>query len=330
MEDMTLRRLLFSKRLFLHGVAHSNKNTVLDRFLAVHHFDNAIELFLKIKATQENIIPTTRQDFTFKDLWSKVNDKLKEKTPSYTLPLRDQIFSLHDTRNLAQHQGDAPSYETLIKYQGYTKDFLSKCFKDIFEIDFDKVYGSILIHDEKVKETLTEAEKYLEQKNFKESMKASAKTFAYIKSKERGSFWSKKLRYFTSFGVLNKHHEISFSSLHSYSFNSIERQIYEKINGDIEKLIGELNKELKERTEKVNEFALAVEEEFAILRLGLDYKEYKVFEKISPPAFFGIDSTEPFVAETKEENYTEENAIFCYEFVLETALRLQSLGNEND
>jgi len=312
MDDITLKRLLFSKRLYLHGVSHSNRNTELDRFLAIHHFDNAVELFLKIIATQENIISTVRQDFVFKDLWNEVNVKLRQKTPSYTLPLKDQIFNLHETRNLAQHQGDVPSHETVIKYQGYTRDFLIKCFKDIFNIEFDKVYASILVNNQKIRDALVEAEKNIEKNNFKESMKASAKAFAYLKLKERGDFSSEKLRSFTSFGVVDEHDEIRFS------------------HQRFEEFVRELNTKLQERARKINEFAEALEEELAILKLGVDYKAFKLFNKISPYAYFTLGSSEPHITETKEENYTKENALFCYEFVLELILKLQSLDNESN
>jgi hypothetical protein len=52
MNDITLKRLLFAKRTFIHGICHTQNSTELDRFMAIHHFDNSIELFLKIIATR--------------------------------------------------------------------------------------------------------------------------------------------------------------------------------------------------------------------------------------------------------------------------------------
>ena len=188
MDDITLKRLLFAKRLFIHGTSHSQNNTELDRFMAIHHFDNSIELFLKIIATKEGISSSSRNDFEFKKLWDEVRTSLESKTPPYNLPLKGQIFSLHDARNLAQHQGDAPTHETVIKYQGYTRDFFLQSFKEIFDIEYDKLYASLLIKEMKIRGSLIEAEQKMELNDYEGSMKSSAKAFGYIKSKERESF----------------------------------------------------------------------------------------------------------------------------------------------
>ena len=181
MDEITLKRLLFTKRLFNHGVQHSNKNSELERFLAIHHFDNAIELFLKTIAIREGIITSSKKDFNLKDLFSLINNKFEQKISNYKLPLKDQIFTLHDTRNLAQHQGDAPSFSTITKYHEYTKDFLSRSFKDIFKIDFDKIYASFLVENEDLKKLLIESEKNIEKRNFKKSIGLSVESFNHLK-----------------------------------------------------------------------------------------------------------------------------------------------------
>ena len=323
MDEQTLKRLLFCKRLVLHGEIHSNTDTELDRFLAIHHLDNSVELFLRIIATQENILSTVRQDFKFKDLWSEINTKLGAKTTSYVLPLKDQLFNLHETRNLAQHQGDSPSYEAIIKYQGYTRDFLVKCFKDIFNIDFDKIYASSLIKNKKLRESLLEAESHLDNNDFKESMRSSAKAFAYLKLKERDEPFSENLRRFSTFGILEENHHMGYRP-HLYSSNQEERDVYDNLNKIFEN-IQKIEEKLNARARKINEFARAVEEEFATFKLGIDYKTYKLLNKKIPHAYFSIGSTEPHIIDTAEGNYTKENALFCYEVVLESALKLQNL-----
>lgn len=324
MDNVTLKRLLFTKRLYLHGTLHSKNNTEIDRFMAIHHFDNSVELFLKIFATNEGILPTVKQDFNFKDLWNQVRTALEKRTPSYCLPLKDQMFNLHETRNLAQHQGDAPSHDTVIKYQEYTRDFFITCFKDIFDIEYDNVYASILVKDEKIRDALIEAEQKMESNDFKESMTSSTKAFAYIKLKETRGF-SSPLSKFSAFGIIDRHDEIRFSEIHSVSRE--ETQVTGKINSVMKSLVGNSNKLLNERAKKINDFAKAVDEELSILKLGMDYKSFKIFIKISPSFYFILGPSEPKIVDTSPENYTKENALFCHEFVLELALRLQNLEN---
>ena len=107
--------------------------------------------------------------------------------------------------------------------------------------------------------------------------------------------------------------------------NRNENLIYGKINSCLKSLISALNKQLSERARKIDRFAEAVNEELAILKLGVDYKSFKLFDNISPHTYFTIGSDVPHVVDTEKGNYTKDNALFCYEFVLELALRLQSL-----
>jgi hypothetical protein len=321
-DDLTLRRLIFAKRLFMHGALHSDRNTELDRFLAIHHFDNAVELLLKIIATKEGIVSSTRKDPSFRDLWNELNSKLGAKSPPYSLPLKDQIFTLRDTRNLAQHQGDAPPHESVIKYEGYTKDFLVKCFKDIFDCDFEKVYASSLVNDEKLRAALIEAETSIESGNAEQSIKASAKAFGYLKIKEREHFSNSRLRSLTTFGVLDRYDSVRVGTIHS--FERFEQNINEKINDAMQNLTDQLNKKFADRAEKINKFAEALEEELAILKLGVDYKEFKQFSSISPYVLF-TGGGGLMIGDVQKENITIQNALFCHDFVLETTLRLQSL-----
>ena len=46
MEEHVLRRLLYSKVLFLHGSKHAEENTAMDSVFAVLHFDNSIEMLM--------------------------------------------------------------------------------------------------------------------------------------------------------------------------------------------------------------------------------------------------------------------------------------------
>lgn len=314
MDEITLKRLLFTKRLFHHGVQHSNKNSEIERFLAIHHFDNALELFLKVVGIREEIINSNKQDFKFKDLFNEIYTKLEQNTPSYKLPLKDQIFTLHDTRNLAQHQGDAPSFSTIIKYRGYTKDFLHKCFKDIFKIDFDKIYAASLVKNDDVKKLLIESEKNMEKANFKKSIELSIKSFDLLKFNGNGNF--------SNVIDINRD-EIIFRP---HSLDTLDNQC----NQNVISLIEELNELLSKNARNVENIARIVQEEFSILKLGVDYIEYDHFDTIRNKCHrFNPNHISKFVDipdtidEQKKKLFNEENATFCYEFVLETVLKYQ-------
>ena len=57
-EEHILRRLIYVRRLYLHGVEHAGDATQIDLALGVLNFDNAIEMLLYIIA--EHLGLTTR------------------------------------------------------------------------------------------------------------------------------------------------------------------------------------------------------------------------------------------------------------------------------
>ena len=137
-----LWRLILAKTLFLHGCEHASNKTKIDRMLAIHHFDQAVEMTLKCVATRHNIINSSRQEFRFKDLWNE------GVTKGGNLPLKEQMFTLHDIRNLIQHAGIIPPYEEVIKFKGYVKDFLKNVIETEFNIKFDELSLASLIENE--------------------------------------------------------------------------------------------------------------------------------------------------------------------------------------
>jgi hypothetical protein len=138
-----------------------------------------------------------------------------------------------------------------------------------------------LINDEKIRSTLVNAEKAFENEDYKNSLKLTSAAFAYAKLEEE-----RKLNLFDS-----------FLRLHSLTFTDIRE--FEEIRRAFEEIA----------------------EEIAVLALGIDYRSYSRFNNVAPHARFVIGKEEPIIYETKEENYTRENALFCFNFVLECLLR---------
>jgi hypothetical protein len=186
------------------------------------------------------------------------------------------------------------------------------------------VYASILVKNETIRGLLLEAEQKLESNDFKGVMESCTKAFAHIMLEEQRDFYSSDLSRVTSFGVFDRFHDIRFSEIRS--FDRANESLIRDINRTIGEIINRSNELLRERADKMNEFADAVKEELAVLRLGIDYRSFKHFDRITPHAYFTMGSNEPKIVGTKRpENYTKENALFCYEFVFELILRLQSL-----
>ncbi len=155
-KNSEIRRLVLAKRLYLHGCTHASRADSVSRMLAIHHFDNAIEMVLKGVATKQGIEPKKKY-FYFDELLKEINE----------LPLKEQMRNLHELRNSVQHQGEIPSVESIIKYKSYAEDFFKQVCGEIFNVSYDELYLSALIENESLREQMLKAEEALRAENFK-------------------------------------------------------------------------------------------------------------------------------------------------------------------
>ena len=85
------------KQIYNQGKKHSEYKKDLENMLAIHHFDFAVEMLLKILGEEFSI--NIDYDIRFDDLWSRVNDKYKKVTGN-DLPLKARMKNLHNLRNI--------------------------------------------------------------------------------------------------------------------------------------------------------------------------------------------------------------------------------------
>jgi hypothetical protein len=163
-----IRRLVLAKGVYLHGCKHAMNKDDVSRLLAIHHFDFTVEILLKCLATKYNVLGSARKELRFKDLWDGIVNK------GTKLPLKEQIFSLHDVRNLAQHAGVVPPYEEVIKFKGYVEDFLKIVVENEFGIKFDELSLAELIENVQLKQKIREAEQAFSRDDYDECISKCA------------------------------------------------------------------------------------------------------------------------------------------------------------
>lgn len=149
-QNSEVRRLILAKMLYLHGCTHASRKDTVSRMLAIHHFDNAVEMVLKCIATKRGIKLEKRRLY-LEDLLQAIDD----------LPLKEQMRGLHEVRNVVQHQGDVPSMESVIKYRGYTEDFFREVSQREFGVPYEELFLSQLIENENLRQQLLKAEEAL-------------------------------------------------------------------------------------------------------------------------------------------------------------------------
>jgi len=122
--------------------------------VAVHHFDNAIEMILRCAVIKEGKVP------------EKYIEQLLGQLDG--VALIEQMRSLHRLRNAIQHSGDIPSLDSVIKYKGYAEDFLIEVCDKVFSISYDKLCLSELIDDKKLKEQVRIADEAFGKAEFRQ------------------------------------------------------------------------------------------------------------------------------------------------------------------
>ena len=249
----------------MHAQEHILHGTEFDRMIAVHHLDNAIELLLKCVASKYEIPLGDPLRLTFHKLWSEVSKEYRLRFGS-ELPKKTEIFQIHRIRSDVQHWGVSPfSLEFVKDFDEYTHDLILTILNSVFGLKYSELFLSSLVNDLKIRELLTDAEKYFAEERWKEAITKLSIAFALARIK-----------------ALRRRH-----------LPSVPR-----IRMGLED----------------------VDERVSILALGLDIEEYKKFTKNTPAVLLTLGE-KPVIQWIGKLNFTRENTLFCFNFVLDAILR---------
>lgn len=186
-DDASKRRLVYVKKLYLHGHEHILYQTEFDRLIAMHHFDNAVELLLKCIATQFGV--TFHKPYvSFPVLWERVSEEYQRRIES-ELPKETEMFQLHNLRCEVQHLGLSPfSSEVVTRFDVYVSDFVTQVMQDVFSIDFKELFMSSLVEDTMLRKILATAEKAFEEKDYTKCVRYADAAFNEALSMQREKF----------------------------------------------------------------------------------------------------------------------------------------------
>ncbi len=159
-QNSEVRRLILAKMLYLHGCTHASRKDSVSRMLAIHHFDNAVEMVLRCAITKRGT-KSKKTRLYFEDLLQEIEG----------VPLKEQMRGLHEVRNGVQHQGDIPSIESVIKYRGYTEDFFREVCREMFGVPYDELFLSQLIEAENLRQQLLKAEEAFGKDEYQQCIK---------------------------------------------------------------------------------------------------------------------------------------------------------------
>ena len=163
------RRLLLSKRLFMHGLEHSKNLGMLDKMIAVHNFHNAIEIALKAILLHYDIPTDNQHDISFNDMIKAINRYDSFKRRKLIIPYQRQIVNLNQYRNLVQHHGFEPESSSMDDWRIYCRDFLVQVCQDYFDQSYNDISSVDLIADSTLRGLMNLSMVSLNEKKFGKS-----------------------------------------------------------------------------------------------------------------------------------------------------------------
>lgn len=174
------------KRLYQQGVLTSKNPARFQRRLAIHYIHYVVEQILRERA----------QDYQFKGHLSeqgfeKIMEKLNRKK---TIPDYERLLRLNTMRNDAQHKNIVASKEDVDFQVKIVENFLRWSYTNYFQCDYDNLKLESFINDDKIRENMIEASKFIETKDFKSAGEKMNHALALFKTKLFTFFADYRLR----------------------------------------------------------------------------------------------------------------------------------------
>lgn len=289
-----MKRLAFIKALYSSGVSQSQQPEPLSS-MSILSFHDSVELFLQLSS---EYIGAPKKQPNFLEYWSVISDKMKVGELQHEIAMS----RLNKSRSALKHHGTLPSKLDIESFRASTTNFFEDNTQLIFDTSFSKISLIELVQPEEVKNFLSKASDCLEGNDIQGALREIALSFgSLIQSFES----NKKASFYSSPFQLGQ--DLSF------------------IDSDLPESLQCGDNDLRNYMYQITETLKALQDATKILAIGIDYRKYGRFKYFMPnvsmfPGNFYVTGTRGSQA------CTIEDAKFCFDFVIETAILL----NENN
>ena len=287
LEPTVMRRLAFIRYLRQEGVAQSRRPWPLSctSLLTLH---DAIEFFLLLGSQHLNV---GKDNPRFMEYFALLNSKLDPAT----LGQQEHIRQLSNARRELKHRGLFPSTLDLESYRDAASAFFLENTPVIFGIGFDEVSLVDFVSPESARDSLREAQELIARGDGASAVNPIA--FAYS---EMIADYTDRKRERPGRDQFDFSSRIpSLQSLHS-TLPTVEA----------------FARETKRAIEDM-------QDAMRVLALGIDYRKYARFERLTPKVLRHYNG-DVRLHQRFSQNLTPtvEDAQFCFDFVIESALAL--------
>lgn len=287
-DELTMRRLAMVKCLYKQGIELSYQAEPNNGFCLLS-FQDSVEMFLHLCA--ENVGVHVNQNTKFLDYFKEIPQ----------LQYQSQMEHLNRTRVALKHHGINPSNIDVEISRVNVTEFFRLNTPEFFGVDFDGVSLVSVIGDEKVRNELFNAEKSRLDGEYMNAVVYAHQAFWMLLENQHKDF------------------EVWFNSMLTAS-PEIEK--LSRINPHFEQ---HFDRELEKHTEHVMKALNDIDEAVLILGMGIDYKKFCLFRSTAPIRTLSpVEKDFRYIANHMVK-YTEKTAQFCFDFVIDAALKMQRL-----
>jgi hypothetical protein len=290
MDELTMKRLAVIKQLYLHGIDQSYETEPMNGF-SILSFHDSVEMFMKLCAEQKNV--RIDRNVNFGDYFVKLPD----------LQCNATMRNLNSKRVNSEHYGTLPSKLDIEISRANVTDFFVQNTSLFFNVQFDEISLVSLIKFNSVRDYLNRALSDLSHNQYKDSITNSQIAFKEL-------MWCYEME-----------NTLHFESILGKSWNFSSQSSFHMKMG--------LGSDFDSFIDNVSESIPLLEERLNIIGLGIDYLRYRKFKLLSPCIEMWLDEKDDnrysvFIDEERDRRIcSQKNARFCFDFVIESALKLQ-------
>jgi len=290
-----IRRLAFVRHMYNTAMFQSYAPAPLScaSLLTMH---DAVELFLQMASEHLNV---GSQQPSFMDYWDLISKKLGRE-----LEQKESMRRLNKARVAIKHHGTFPSALDIEAFRGSVTNFFSDNTPIVFGLSITDVSLVEYVNPESSRNNLKEAEILLNSGDTLSALDKIAVAFAEMirdyEVRKRDRFCSSPFFFGRNMCFVSSH----FMGLAGKPLSSPEKKLADFIDG-------------------VKESIESMQEAMKMLALGLDYRKYAKFRRLTPFVRILMSGDNITMRRLDEESKpTVEEARFCIDFVLESALAL--------
>lgn len=170
-----LDRLICAKYIFLKGIEVLDRGGPFSPGLAVLHFQDSAEMFLRVIAEELHCpLKETTPFNQIIDLIDRVDDR--------KLTHRSALNQLNKARTNFKHFGLEPKIEDASKFRHDLEAFFPSALQIFLNLDFDSISLTSLIGHRRTENHLNKAERLITEEDYEGSINASAAAFSMYRS----------------------------------------------------------------------------------------------------------------------------------------------------